>query len=101
MAYRMKGWSPFTKKEDIKGVKYSPPKQSKVIKGAFVEGGAGRGGHQIIAGGVIGYRGKRGSIGLLPAVISEKSKYHSFTKPNIKIGLSTTFQNIKNCERIK
>ena len=95
MAYRMKGWSPFTKKEDIKGSKYIHPKESKLKTGSFVEGSGGKGEHKIIAGGEIGYKGKRGSVSLKPTIISERGKYHSFTKPDIKIGLSTTFQNIK------
>ena len=77
------------------GLKYNPPKQPKLIKGGFVEGGGGKGSHKIVAGGVIGYKGKHGSIGVLPSITSEKGKYHSFTKPDIKIGISTTFQNIK------
>ena len=80
---------------NVKGLKYNPSKQSKLIKGGFIEGGAGKGTHKIVVGGVIGHKGKHGSVGLLPSVISERGKYHSFTKPDIKIGVSTTFQKLK------
>ena len=80
---------------NVKGLKYNPPKQSKLKTGSFAEGSGGKGSHKIILGGEIGYKGKFGSVSLKPTIISERGKYHSFTKPDIKIGLSTTFQNIK------
>ena len=76
---------------NVKGLKYKHPKQSKLIKGAFAEGGGGSDEHKFVAGGVLGYRGKRASFGLLPSVISERGEYHSFIKPDVKIGLSYKF----------
>ena len=81
--------SPFQDRDKMEFYKHTKP--SKLIKGGFAEGGGGSSEHKIVAGGVIGYKGKRGSVGLLPSIISEKGKYHSFTKPNIKIGLSYNF----------
>ena len=85
--------SPFLTGESMKFYKHS--KESKLKTGSFVEGSGGKGEHKIIAGGEIGYKGKRGSVSLKPTIISERGKHHSFTKPDIKIGVSTTFQNIK------
>ena len=76
-------------------LKFNPSKKSKFKTGSFVEGSGGKGGHKFMAGGEIGYQGKDYHISLKPTIISERGKYHSFTKPDIKIGLSTTFQNIK------
>ena len=76
-------------------LKLNPPKISKFKTGSFVEGSGGKGGHKFVAGAEIGFKGKYGHISLKPTILSESSKYHKLTKPDIKIGLSTTFQNIK------
>jgi len=95
MVYKMKGWRPFTKLEDIKGLKYTPSEKSKIKIGSFVEGSGGSGGHKFVAGGEIGYRGKYGDISLKPGFISEKGKYHEFSKGDLKLGLTTTFGKLK------
>tara|TARA_R100001463_G_scaffold123328_1_gene180012 strand:- start:84 stop:410 length:327 start_codon:yes stop_codon:yes gene_type:complete len=94
-AFKMKGWSPFTKTIDVKGLKYTPPNTSKIKTGSFFEGSGGKGSHKFVAGGNIGYSGKYGDISLKPGFISEKGPYHSFKKGDLKLGFSTTFGKLK------
>ena len=69
-------------------LKLNPPKISKFKTGSFVEGSGGKGGHKFMAGGEIGYQGKDYHISLKPTILSESSKYHKLTKPDIKISAS-------------
>ena len=69
-------------------LKLNPPKIPKFKTGSFVEGSGTGIDKKIIAGGEIGYQGKHGHISLKPTILSESSKYHKLTKPDIKISAS-------------
>ena len=69
-------------------LKLNPSKISKFKTGSFVEGSGGKGGHKFVAGAEIGFKGKYGHISLKPTILSESSKYHKLTKPDIKISAS-------------
>ena len=68
-----------------------PTKESKIKTRIFAKGGGSESGHKVFVGGKIGYKGKYGEISLHPSIISEGSKYHSFTKPDVKIGAKISF----------
>ena len=72
-----------------------PTEESKIKTNVFAKGGGGESGHKVFIGGKIGYKGKYGELSLHPSIISESSKYHSFTKPDVKIGITTDFGKIK------
>ena len=80
---------------DIKGLKYSP-ETSKVTTGIFTEGGGTSGDtRKIVIGGKLGYKTKVGDFSLRPGFISEKGKYHSINKGDLKVGYTANFDQIK------
>ena len=85
--------------KDIKGLKLNLPKKSKLKLGGFFEGGGSKGEHKIIAGTEFGFKGKHGHISLKPTILSERGKYHSITKPDIKLSVgfspSQIWKNIR------
>ena len=69
---------------------------NKIITGSFVEGGGTGQDSKIILGGELGYKSKYGNISLKPSYLTEKSKYHAISKPDLKVKYSADFDQIKN-----
>ena len=68
----------------------------KIITGSFGEGGSTGQDSKIILGGELGYKSKYGNISLKPSYLTEKSKYHTINKPDLKVQYSADFDQIKN-----